>query len=264
MSDALPGILAAANDGGGEEPTLWLPSDDANIANWWDATDPATLTLSGAEVTAWLDKIAAAVLTPVPTFSGPDSGVRSYNGKNVLDFVMANSERLFVDLEGIPQTGMYIILAAADGVTASTSAIFSMNAGNDWQFDYNSTVHGEMKTTGMSTSENLSGGNAYDGGLHVIVVKHIPTVSVQVYVDGTLYYEKTASIGTIGPDQTLYIMTNRSDGQYVDGAVMHVVLTGSVDDATRWKHEGFLAHDGGIQANLPGGHAYLSSPPLAA
>lgn len=78
----LAGILQQQDDG---TPGAFAPDDVATLSLWLDASDAATITATGATVTAWADKSANAyTLTGTGT---PETGTRTMNSLNVIDFV---------------------------------------------------------------------------------------------------------------------------------------------------------------------------------
>ena len=81
-------IGAIAAGAVGSAPIIpFVPSDIANLKAWYDASDTATITVSGTAVTQWNDKSANAYnLTQGTNSYRPQSGTRTLNGKNVLDY----------------------------------------------------------------------------------------------------------------------------------------------------------------------------------
>lgn len=68
----------------------WTPDQLPSVKRWWDADDPASLTVVTLEVTSWLDQIASADL--LKDGNGPSEV--TVGGRNLLHFDRANSERL--------------------------------------------------------------------------------------------------------------------------------------------------------------------------
>lgn len=79
------GNLAAAVTGGGAP--AFNPASIANLKAWYDASDTATITVSGTAVTQWNDKSGNAYnVTQGTAGQRPVSGTRTQNGKNMIDF----------------------------------------------------------------------------------------------------------------------------------------------------------------------------------
>ena len=65
------------------------PGSISNLLGWWDASDLATITESGGNVTQWDDKSGNGwhmTVEPINADEGPVTGSRTKNGLNVLDF----------------------------------------------------------------------------------------------------------------------------------------------------------------------------------
>jgi len=74
------GILASSKLGAPAEPV-------AGYKAWYDASDTATITVSGSAVTQWNDKSANGYnLTQGTSANRPSSGTRTINSLNVIDF----------------------------------------------------------------------------------------------------------------------------------------------------------------------------------
>jgi hypothetical protein len=82
MSQIL-GIVASSRPSG--------PSPLAGYYAWYDASDTTTISLNGNKVTEWRDKSANAKhLANNVDANRPDSGTRTINSKNAIDFNAAN------------------------------------------------------------------------------------------------------------------------------------------------------------------------------
>lgn len=78
-------ILGIVASGGSAPP--FVPSDIANLKAWYDASDTATITVSGTAVTQWNDKSANGYnLTQGTAGKRPQSGTRTQNGLNAIDY----------------------------------------------------------------------------------------------------------------------------------------------------------------------------------
>ena len=68
-------------------PVPFSPTSIAGCQLWLDASDTATISVSGSAVTQWTDKSTNAyTFTQATAGSRPSSGTRSKNSKNVIDF----------------------------------------------------------------------------------------------------------------------------------------------------------------------------------
>lgn len=77
----LLGIIASSR------PKAWTPASMSNLKAWYDASDTATITVSGSSVTQWNDKSANAYnLSQATGTKQPQSGTTTLNSKNVITF----------------------------------------------------------------------------------------------------------------------------------------------------------------------------------
>jgi hypothetical protein len=75
------GIIASS--GGPSAPTAPV----AGYRAWYDASDTSTITVSGSNVTQWNDKSGNALnLVQATSSKQPQSGTRTQNGKNMIDY----------------------------------------------------------------------------------------------------------------------------------------------------------------------------------
>lgn len=69
------------------EPDAFSPSNLPNLALWLDASDTATISLSGSAVTQWNDKSGnSRNFTQSTSTNRPSSGTRTQNSLNIIDF----------------------------------------------------------------------------------------------------------------------------------------------------------------------------------
>lgn len=165
----LPGIVAnsvAAVASGG-------PPYSADLDVWFDASDTATITTSGTEVTQWDDKSGnnhhAVTLSG---YNGPHSPGTTHNGLNMVDFVQANSE----------------VLDLVDGILITPKTIFSV-----LKWNANNSIAWSAANSSYFTSET---GQIF---LHRIVVD-----KVDFRINDPV--TKLARVNT-NPDNTTYIDT---------------------------------------------------------
>jgi hypothetical protein len=83
MSSTILGIIASS----GVAAASFNPLDIANCKLWLDASDTATISLSGSNVTQWNDKTTNGFnLAQGTTAYQPSSGVNTQNGLNVITY----------------------------------------------------------------------------------------------------------------------------------------------------------------------------------
>lgn len=136
------GILASAISG-----NLTPTAPVAGYTAWYDASDTATITLSGSDVTQWNDKSANGYnLTQPNSGFRPQSGTRTINSLNVIDY-NANTDTLvastaanwtfFSNSAGstvflvisLDVLDNYIMLRTMGGSNATVGASFNISSG---------------------------------------------------------------------------------------------------------------------------------------
>ena len=220
------------------------PSDDLALIGWWDASDTATITQNSGLVSAWADKAGATDLTQSYTAWRPTTGGRSLNGMNVLDF--SGSQSLGAS-RNFPASGDMAIHAAfvIDSVNSLYAALLAIKATNDFQIDANnaSQFDGQLNASGIGTPLNLSGGPFSGGMILSMVFDRTGTASAEVFIAnalcGTMGYSTA-----IDASAALYLMTNRSQNAWIDGAVAELVITSDVTN--RVQHHTYLATKWGL------------------
>ena len=135
--------------GGGTVP--FSPLDIANLKAWYDASDTATITVSGTAVSQWNDKSGNAYnLTQSTTNFKPQSGTRTQNGKNMLDYDGG-------DLLQAATASDWTFMHNATGCTVFMAMFIDNVATNMYMID---TTGGSSANTGVDiyrASGNLSG-----------------------------------------------------------------------------------------------------------
>ncbi len=220
------------------------PTDDGALLNWWDASDSATITANAGSVSLWSDKAGSAVLAQSFGPEQPQSGSRSLNGLNVLNF--DGTQRMLTNMT-LPTTGNIAFHAALviDGTSNAFAALLSLEATNDFQIDANSAsaFDGRLNLTGVGTSVNLSGGPFSGGVILSIIFDRTGAATAEVYVAN----QQRGSTGyTAALDSTaaLHLMSNRSLNANIDGAVAELIITADV--ANRTDHHAYLANKWGL------------------
>jgi uncharacterized repeat protein (TIGR02543 family) len=238
--------------------TPWTPEDIA-CAAWWDAADTNTITTTSGTVTQWRDK-SGNLKHFGASGSGPTTGTRTINGKNVLDFqtdimdasIPTNSSRTF---------SFYLVFDFDSGNPINTAAILQFN---------NSVFSGLQaggSTNGMYATMDLIDGVSYSNNpynsptLFVQTYTNIVTNGKRAYANGT--QRAVGNFGTAANTMTtLRLGSKHGNAQYVNGGVAEVVLVyDDITTETRQKIEGYLAHKWGLTNSLPADHPYKSVAP---
>lgn len=140
-----PNSLLAGNT------AAFYPTNVANLKAWYDASDTATITVSGTAVTQWNDKSGNAYnLTQGTNSFRPQSGTRTQNGLNMLDYDGG-------DLLQAATASDWTFMHNATGCTVFMAMFIDNVATNMYMID---TTGGTSGNTGVDiyrASGNLSG-----------------------------------------------------------------------------------------------------------
>lgn len=233
-------VINSATIGGGGS---FAPLDDPLLIGWWDAADVATLTDVGGVVSAWADKAGGDPLSQGAAGAQPQTGIRTLNGLNLLDF---DGGQLMEATRSLPATGdiafhMAVVLDATDNVF---DTILSGDATNDFQLDSSngSVFDGRLNVAGVGSSVNLTGG-PYSGPLILSIVFDQTGGQADVFVSNVSRASMPYTT-PLDPNQVLRLMSNRAGSIMQDGAFGELIMTG--DTGNRAQHHTYLATKWGL------------------
>jgi hypothetical protein len=167
------GILASSFQG------VFSPASIANLQAWYDASDTATISLSGSAVTQWDDKSANAYnLTQGTAARRPASGVNTLNSLNVVTFD-GN------DVLQAATAANWTFLNNSGGATVFLAAYYDTSAAQTMIFDTSTSTTGAVGvTTSRGSNDKLSAFVAYGtGGQYVSLDSALQTLT-----DSTAFY----------------------------------------------------------------------------
>ncbi len=220
------------------------PGADGAILGWWDASDAATITETSGAVSSWADKTGSAALIKNFAPRQPSTGVRSIGGHNVLDF---DGTKALEAARVFPASGnvAFHMVVEVDSIANAFEAILSVDATNDFQLDAGSENQftGRYNATGLGPSGPFSGG-PFNGPLILSAIFDLTGAgTVTCYVGNVL--RATADYTTpFDANAELYLMENRSQNVWTDGAVGELIITG--DTANREDYHTYLSTKWGI------------------
>lgn len=259
-------------------PTLWTPAD-VSPTLWFDASDGATITLSGSSVSDWQSK---GSITTAPTQGGssarPTLITNELNGLSVVRFdggdFLTGGE--FDVLRNAGSAIMYVVRKFSASPT-STQVMFGMLAGTS-----GSAVRAGLGG-GISSGKPFAGGRRLDANSfqRVDAVTSSPTTwqlhggvfkwssaELTQYIDATQdgYSSSFQTSGNTSNTATgrtrIGANTAITAGEFFSGDIAEIVLVeNDATTDTRQRVEGYLAHKWGLTANLPAGHPYKLSAP---
>jgi hypothetical protein len=148
----------------------------------------------------------------------------------------------------VPANGNVAIHAvlAIDSVTSAFAAILAMDAPvNDFQLDSNSATQfdGRMNATGIGASAALTGGPFPGARIVSVIFDRSGSATYRVFING-VERASVAYTASLDQAQVLYLMANRSQNAFVDGAVGEVIVTSTVTN--RASYQAYLSARWGI------------------
>jgi hypothetical protein len=200
---------------GTQDVLKFFPTSLPNLKLWLDASDTSTITVSGTAVTQWVDKSGNSyAFTQGTSTYRPQSGTRTQNGLNVLDF---NGDDIL-------------------NSTASASTWNFLHNGNlhtifiAYKRDVNNTVQYMMDTANASSS-NIGaqvGGNSNNALFHS-VVRGVTGASAVNNVTANSSLGTNFDYLSILADPNNGTAANRSDIRFKQGsAIKNNTLTAAV------------------------------------
>ena len=270
---------------------IWAPAREIQCAAWLDFGDPATLTIASGEIDAVASKASTRGIKAQAHSSGhrPAVSAAALNGRDVALF---SSDGMYLSNAGYGPINATDIFRNVGG--AFIAAMYRSNPSNPdtnarWVFfgNTNTTTNTRFGLLQSLSAANTpeAGGRRLDadsgqfinagsnlGTAWTIVVAHADYTNsdLYLYVDGTLA-ASTTSFQTAGNTSDTAGGTSPYIGSAINGGSLTqqfsgdlaqlIIGRGELTTALRQKIEGYLAHVGGLTANLPGGHPYKSVPP---
>lgn len=247
-----------------EIPTAWVPTDEASLGLWLDASDPASIDASGNDLNSLLDKSGnGRHFTGV---NSPQTGTRTVNGLNVIDFDDASSQ--FLHLAGyVPESTFQVILVAVvdDPVDAAHAL---MRLGGTQRVEIVS-VHGGF----FGAYVQLFGGGSVSGGNDASSLTGAPHIfrlfmdfannDWVKYTDGALIHTETGgylgAVNALGGGPHFQLFSNNNGADTHNGALLGLQLFETDDETVGQKSVGQLADQWAI--TLDAGHPYAGGPP---
>lgn len=222
----------------------FTPLDDPLLVGWWDASETATITETAGAVSDWAARAGGVALVQTNLARQPTTGIRSLNGRNVIDFDGGDHLQQDVTLPASGNVAFHMVLEI-DAIDNAFAAILAVEAMNDFQIDANNAAafDGRFNATGIGTTVGLAGG-PFAGPVVLSVICDLTGAGeIEILIDnvsvGTAAYTAAIDAAT-----TLHVMTNRSRNAWIDGAVAEIAISGDV--ANRGAYHGYLAEKWGL------------------
>lgn len=274
----------------------WSPSDLADLQCWLDASDSATITLSGSSVTLWEDKAGSndaddavdstntKVTTKRPTIvtaAQNSLDAIEFNGSQNFDHNSARAmlrnraSALFVGVGkfGGNLTQFRFFWSNAGGTAGPFRAYLGTASGGAGNFRF---VTRRLDTD--SFGPDIA--SAADTDWHVFIgYSDWATNGVaQFFIDGTLVGSSTGFASAVGNTSNTDLSTaytaataigsyqrfgngSLSSGSRIGELLCYAKSSGTFSSADREKIEGYLAHKWGLTGSLPSTHPYKATAP---
>lgn len=242
---------------------------------WYDTTDPRVVLASAGDVYQFNDKLGSDIHIAQGTGSKqPETGTRSINSVNVLDYVSANAQALFDTTNAVATAlsgtdspfAMYAVLAR-DG-SADNQNIISIESSSTGTplICFRLTSANKLRCLKRDDASNILSKDStgtIDTNPHIISIRFDGT-NVKFYIDGVLdaTQDLSSTLGATTLNQ-IRLASFRDTSTYFDGGLgTAIIVNSNPTDAVDDKIVGFLAHQYGLTANLDAGHAYKTTKPL--
>ncbi len=246
-----------------EFPSAWIPTDD-NVALWLDASDVASIVSSDNDVTQINDKSGNG--RHFTAVNNPQTGTRTVNGLNVIDFDDALDQ--FLHLSGyVPASTFQVIIAAVvDDPVASARAL--MRLGGTQRVEIVSVNSGFFGAyVQLFGGGNASGGQdaaSLTGAPHIFrLFMDFANNDWVKYTDGALIHTETdgytGAVNAVGGGPHFQLFSNNNGADTHNGALLGLQMFETDDETVGQKSVGQLADQWAI--TLDAGHPYAGGPP---
>ena len=213
------------------------PRQISNCALWLDAGDPATLTLSGSNVTQWNDKSGngrnTSTLFRAPTFA---------NGS-----VRFNNQGLSVNLSASTNVESGFFVAGFTNHNQGNTLIGAANGGGGRQFRVGTNT-ATIQTLRQDIAGVLISGAAVPTAT-TVMVEYVNNGSVLThYLNGGTYASGTAAAYTAGLTSSIGQRFGDASSEALVGYINEIIVYSvALTDTERQQVEGYLAWKWGLQ-----------------
>lgn len=256
---AMP-FLSAIAGGARRNKPLWTPADLSTAPSSWHDCELSAKTLSGTEVSEWLDlsnngrTASQATSANRPIYNSSDKWIE-FDGSN--DFMSLSSAPL-----SSGNSSVTMIAVVNFNVTSGVRAAFHQGSA--------STTHQGLYLGMNSTSYRWGvAGSSYDAGTissgtwYIIVMTYNGSTRV-IYSNGSTIGTNSYSSANWGTASPRFGSLNDNSNYFNGKLRTFIAVNAALSTAEREKVEGYLAHLWGLSGSLPGGHTYKTNPPYKA
>jgi hypothetical protein len=243
---------------------VFVPTQISGCQLWLDATDSSKITLSGASVTQWKDKVSGITMTTQGTTANATL-VKGINGNQAIYFNNSASDSVYMSgtfANLLVGTAFYVIQAFSQRTISWRPFATWWNTGQFPAYGYLGLT--TVNTVGPYTtfaSPNGTPTQVLTAGSNYMISYGWSGTTTYVTTNGSALetgsqqsYNSNTSTFWIGADGTG--ATERITLYYGEMIFYNSVLT----TTQRQQVEGYLAWKWGLQATLPTTHPYYKSP----
>ena len=246
----------------------WTP-EETSLFSWFDASDKSTISLSGGVVETILDKSPNGASLTAESASGQTKNQTLIpRGHNSLDVISLDGDDFYSSSPlALSNSGNMIcfIVCNVSTINSHVDSILSAIGATSFQLQ---SGHGaeflcELQAgpgAGVSTGKSTFGD--FSGSYHIFqVVLDFTSSEALIYVDGSDITNTPINYSTkLDINKVFRVFSNRSTAQQPSGFLAEFLIIENVDQQTRQKMEGYLAHKWGISDNLPDSNPYKFQP----
>ena len=242
----------------------------AGYKAWYDASDTATISTTGSSVTQWNDKSANALnLVQATGAKQPQSGTRTQNGKNMIDFDGSNDVLSSNASVGSWQfltnsVGSTVFLVMFADTAADNRSIFDCSDGSvanvpsySWVINPGDTIFAGVGTNNAGTYNWLAAAASSvtdNTAQQIAIVSDTSNATAAnrglIYKNGTLVWNNNTYTGTASssnPSQPLNVGGYVNYSESFDGGICEIIIYNSVlSGADITKNSNYLAAKWGL------------------
>ena len=209
----------------GEDAGVFSPPNITNLFAWYDPTDASSISESGGLVSTLGDKSGNGHSLDATGGERPETGVLTINGLNALDFDGTASQLSRGNIVYSSDDLTLLMVLRPIAAANVNSACFSMNLGNDFQIDANSTsaFFARMNDQGLGIGTIQSSADLLGSDSLIIYRLDGTGFTTQLRINGSA----DAAVGYTGglaSTKTLLVGTNRGEAQFLSMAMGEYIL----------------------------------------
>ena len=243
--------------------SYWTPASMPTIF-WYDAADTATITATGSQVTQMLDKsVNNWTVAPLTAGKiGPDTGTRTLNGLNVLEWTKtAPNTNQTLENNTFTQTQPFCIasiLRLDTDALADQDFLFSGTETSAPRIAVRRTANNNFQILTNSGSLSTPSGSVTEGNDYIASF-YFNSAAPTIRLNGSI----SPTTGSIANNSftSLNIGGNYLEDQSLNGFIAELVAF--VNSTDQEIIEGYLAWKWGMESQLPIGHPYKNNRPPA-